>query len=114
MATTFLVKAWIGPVGPVGQCRNAEECVFFFASIIRLHYGITVLRMWRARNDPVYLVQVSASFFFFFYVKLKLYWCTHCMICRIPGIVLGNPISYRYIISARRTFFFPPSPFLSV
>lgn len=63
MATTFLVKAWIGPVGPVGQCGNAEECVFFFASIIRLHYGITVLRMWRARNDRVYLVQVSASFF---------------------------------------------------
>lgn len=111
MATTFLVKAWIGRVGPVGQCRNAEECVFFFASIIRLHYGITVLKMWRARNDPVYLVQVSASFFFFF---LTLYWCTHCIICRIPGIVLGNPISYCYIISARQTFFFPPSPFLSV
>lgn len=72
MATTFLVKAWIGPVGPVGQCRNAEECVFFFASIIRLHYGITVLRMWRARNDPVYLVQVSASFFFFFLCEIKI------------------------------------------
>lgn len=72
MATTFLVKAWIGRVGPVGQCGNAEECVFFFASIIRLHYGITVLRMWRARNDPVYLVQVSASFFLNCEIKIIL------------------------------------------